>query len=37
MTKFFLEIIPFGERADAPPEFTGKLRKILGPKFAQVS
>ncbi|KAI1730143.1 hypothetical protein Ddc_02827 [Ditylenchus destructor] len=28
------EIIPFGERADAPPEFSGKLRREMDPLFA---
>ncbi|KAI1719070.1 hypothetical protein DdX_06194 [Ditylenchus destructor] len=28
------EIIPFGERADAPPEFSGKLRQGMDPLFA---
>jgi hypothetical protein len=31
----FLEIIPFGERVDAPPQFAS-LRKKFDPLFAQV-
>lgn len=37
MKQSFLEIIPFGERVDAPPEFAPILRKKFDSLYSQVS